>query len=1496
MTQEIGSLAVRLSLDANNFNGTISQVNQNMRAMGSELQAIRAHGQEYEQSLEGMRRKQDVLQRTTDAASLKLQEQRRRYDELVASGNATEAQLARQANAVNQAQAQYTRLNRELLEVTEAIEDATNRWKQAETAISGFGERATAVGGKMKDIGGTLTASVTAPLLAFGAGAIAVATQFDTAQAKIQGQLGITAEEAQKLSDVAQSVWKKGFGEDIVQVTSDLAILKQYLGDVGEEDLSNLLESSYTLQELFGAEIQESARTASVMMKTFGIDGQQAMDLITTGFQRGGDFSGELLDTLREYAPQFKALGYDAEAFTAILIAGAESGAFNLDKLGDVAKESFLRIGDGSKASREALSDLGLDFKQIETDINSGGETANSAFAAVASAIAMVKDPAEKSALAIALMGTPIEDLGPEFQNFFANVSTELEGFEGAASKASETLQQSFGERLQSTWRTAQESLLPLGETLLDIAEDWLPRISAGVETATGWFNDLSPSAQNATLAIGGIVAIAGPAVMGIGMIASGIGAISGVIAPVVGAIGGFGVAAGTAGASAGVLGTAIGVLSGPIGIAAVLGIAAIGTAAVVTAKEMSESSIQIADWSKGVSEATAEAVGGFVKISDDVGQSLSQLHLTSTTITDEMAAEMTSKFDAMHAQIVEGANTKHEEQMESLRGFFANSSALTSDEEAKILEKRQQAHQTELEILAAKNKIVADIMQKASDEKRELTDHERKVINNINEQMKEDAVRVLSESEVEQKVILEKMKADASELSALQAAEVVKNAVKQKEKVVEEANKQYEEAIANITRLRDETGDISAEQAERMIAEAQKSRDTTIKYAEEMHENIVSEAKAQAGEHVDQVNWETGEVKSKWEVMKTDVSQKMKKLGSDIKRDWTQAYNDARKSVSDMKDSVTSKFTEMRTSVETKMTEVKTKIKTKWNEAETFLTSIDLKAIGKDIVQGLVNGINEKIDGVVTAAKNLGRTVIDSVSNVLQRRSPARELIYIGHDVGEGLAIGIEDKKTRVANVMKDMANNLLDISDHYKDEEKKITEKANAQITKIEKRTQEDIEKIQRAATSKKRQLTQDENLKIQRLQEDAVAKIAEIEKKATYDSVALIAKAQKDKLEEIKLFIQDKKSLEELTLVEEALLWQQSLDQFDMYTKERVEAQKAYQAAVDAINKEITTINTNYSNQIQKINEDLIKQEETLTKAYADAVDKRAQSLVSFKGLFDAFKVEIDVTGEQLIANLGTQVEGFKAWQTEVEKLSERAIDKGLLEELRQMGPNALPQLVALNKLTDQQLQQYSNLYQEKARLARTQAETELKGMKDDTDKQITALREAANKQLVHLQREWHEKIKTLTQTTSTELSSLRQVGRDAGQGLLEGLSSMQGPLQAKAQSIADSISSTIRSALQVRSPSRLTRKIGVNVGEGLVLGMDDMASKVAGAAQRLASTVEGNVSASSSTSINKSRTYNGGETHIHVYGNNPSPSEIARKALQVERQRAMEWGIA
>ncbi|UTW70854.1 phage tail tape measure protein [Anaerobacillus sp. HL2] len=64
----------------------------------------------------------------------------------------------------------------------------------------------------------------------------------------------------------------------------------------------------------------------------------EAYNIIAVGAQNGADKNGDLLDTLNEYSVQYSSLGLSADEFIASLLAGAESGAFSIDKVGDAVK------------------------------------------------------------------------------------------------------------------------------------------------------------------------------------------------------------------------------------------------------------------------------------------------------------------------------------------------------------------------------------------------------------------------------------------------------------------------------------------------------------------------------------------------------------------------------------------------------------------------------------------------------------------------------------------------------------------------------------------------------------------------------------------------------------------------------------------------------------------------------------------------------------------------------------------------------------------------------------------------------------------------------------------------------------------------------------------------------------------------------------------------------------------------------------------------------
>ncbi len=581
-----------------------------------------------------------------------------------------------------------------------------------------------------------------------------------------------------------------------------------------------------------------------------------------------------------------------------------------------------------------------------------------------------------------------------------------------------------------------------------------------------------------------------------------------------------------------------------------------------------------------------------------------------------------------------------------------------------------------------------------------------------------------------------------------------------------------------------------------------------------------------------------------------------------------------------------------MKTNVLNKMNEIKDGLINKIKSLPEQFTGI-----GKDIINGLIKGISAMTANAIESITGVVDGVVNTAKKLLGIHSPSRVFKQIGLWTGEGLVIGLDSSAPEVNKAMENIGNGILAVSQSYQKEYLNLIDEFNKKNEDKNDKTLEKIYKIQSNAAKKKRALTQKEKQDIALLEasyRDNKMK-SEVEFQKKYK--ALVEKSEKEYLEVIKKFIDDKKSLDEMSVVQEAAIWEQSIELFAEGSKERISAQKEYQKAVETVNKEILAINQDYQSQMQKINDDLIKQENDLTKAYEDAFTKRQSSLMSFAGLFDEFKIEIKNSGTELLGNLQSQVDGFKLWQEEFAKLSSRNIDADLLAELSDLGVKALPELMALNQLTNEQLTQYSSLYQEKSALARQQTEKELAGMKEDTDKQIIALREVASKQLDKLKTEWSLKIKSITSATSSELSSLQQIGVDAGQGLLNGLASMEGPLVSKAQQIANAISATIQQALDIHSPSRVMKGFGMNIGQGLIIGMDEMIHKVAQSSQRLSDAVSNvheslasnraksqanaNTISSSTTTIDNRKTF---APVIHNHGGANDNSRASEKMLK------------
>lgn len=68
-----------------------------------------------------------------------------------------------------------------------------------------------------------------------------------------------------------------------------------------------------------------------------------------------------------------------------------------------------------------------------------------------------------------------------------------------------------------------------------------------------------------------------------------------------------------------------------------------------------------------------------------------------------------------------------------------------------------------------------------------------------------------------------------------------------------------------------------------------------------------------------------------------------------------------------------------------------------------------DWGSIGKNLMEGIKNGILGAVEGVVNAAKNAAQSVWNSVTGFFGIESPAKKGIYAGEMIGAGLEIGLE-------------------------------------------------------------------------------------------------------------------------------------------------------------------------------------------------------------------------------------------------------------------------------------------------------------------------------------------------------------------------------------------------------------------------------------------------------------------------------------------------------
>ncbi len=96
------------------------------------------------------------------------------------------------------------------------------------------------------------------------------------------------------------------------------------------------------------------------------------------------------------------------------------------------------------------------------------------------------------------------------------------------------------------------------------------------------------------------------------------------------------------------------------------------------------------------------------------------------------------------------------------------------------------------------------------------------------------------------------------------------------------------------------------------------------------------------------------------------------------------------------------------------------------WTKVTGFLSGINLFDIGKNIIQGMIDGVGSMADAVMEKIQSIGDGITDKIKDILGIHSPSRVMMEVGVYTGEGLAQGIESMQSRVAGASAGIADDV--------------------------------------------------------------------------------------------------------------------------------------------------------------------------------------------------------------------------------------------------------------------------------------------------------------------------------------------------------------------------------------------------------------------------------------------------------------------------------------
>lgn len=991
------------------YRDAIRSINKEQQLLRAELKAVTS---EFDASGDAQKKltvQADSLAKQIDLQKKKIAEAQNAVEQATkAYGENSETTKKYKIDLAN-AEAQLGRLQTQLANTNKELLLQSSRMKDAGDVIEKAGQKMKSVGEGMEKVGKGLTAGVTAPIVAAGAGLLKLANDFDDAVDTIRISSGATGEALQGLVDDFDAVIGK-VPADMDVAANAIADLNTRLGLTGEP-LQELAQQYLELAHITGEDVTTSIRESTRAFQAWKIPADKMSQGLNTIFkvsQSTGIRVNELTRRVTDFTPAMQELGFTFE-------------------------ESVALIGKFEKEGVKTDAVLGA-MKRALSSFAKEGKTASQGLAELSNRIKNAKDETEAAQLAIEIFGTRA---GPELAHHIRSGRLDIEEFTKSIMANTETINSAatdtydYAEQWKMLTNQLAKDLRPVAQQIFDAINNATPTIKSAAEWVGNLaqkFSELSPKQQETILKMAALAAAAGPVLSITSKLTTTIGGATEAIGKFVSKIAEKRAAAeaaklATEGLSASgasltsVFGPAAAIIGGVT--LAVAGLTYAYKDSIKPAKEAGEAATSfmkgVANWKDGVSQAKS-ALEGFNK---------------ETIMSREKMTELE-----------EGIRTAQENIIKIAETAAAESRAYTEEERRQIEElvgliadytqKKIEAYQEQAKVVAAMATMERDVTIARAQE----------LIKGA-EDARQQTLAVAQARYAEHVAEAEKLYGHLGELDKARYDEMVRNAQAEYDKQLEMANKTYGDTLAIIQQKYAEY------HTEDMKYFAQISNITRQLEELETRKNEFYIQKIQ--ERKEQLKSETLSLKEQSKIQaETEgwYAKERKRLLEEL----AGAYKQAEEKNLDSWLGMVMHTELYGGQINEKSKEIATGIIGSFEHLPE-----DAKKTMSDTMQGMMKEMENKEPSLFQKAKNIASGILNTLKKAFDIRSPSREMQKITEQLFAGMDKPMADAARKLPDKMAKIADKVLAEAEKMSETQRYLHERVdnsglNTQISKLQ------------------------------------------------------------------------------------------------------------------------------------------------------------------------------------------------------------------------------------------------------------------------------------------------------------------------------------------------------------------------------------------------------------------------------------------------------------